>query len=128
MFDEGTFSLCSFWYVECLSRAGRLEEARYYLEKMFMKPIDQIFSVAYSGAVPELTETKYIPQSNLSYPLSNPIKFMVMLLRRLKKAGDTRTPVAIARSVAERFKQGPFTLVQEKKKPAQKKLAFADME
>lgn len=34
MFAEGTFSLCSFWYVECLSRAGHLEKARYYLEKM----------------------------------------------------------------------------------------------
>jgi GH15 family glucan-1,4-alpha-glucosidase len=34
MFTEGTFSLCSFWYVECLSRAGYLEKARYYLEKM----------------------------------------------------------------------------------------------
>ncbi|MFZ0565940.1 MAG: glycoside hydrolase family 15 protein [Chlamydiales bacterium] len=34
MFTEGTFSLCSFWYVECLSRAGRLEDARYYFEKM----------------------------------------------------------------------------------------------
>lgn len=33
-FAEGTFSLCSFWYVECLSRAGQLEKARYYLEKM----------------------------------------------------------------------------------------------
>lgn len=34
LFTEGTFSLCSFWYVECLSRAGYLEKARFYLEKM----------------------------------------------------------------------------------------------
>lgn len=34
LFSEGTFSLCSFWYVECLSRSGQLEKARYYLEKM----------------------------------------------------------------------------------------------
>jgi GH15 family glucan-1,4-alpha-glucosidase len=32
---EGTFSICSFWYVEALTRAGRLEEARLALEKMF---------------------------------------------------------------------------------------------
>ena len=32
---EGTFSLCSFWYVEALTRTGRLEEARLALEKMF---------------------------------------------------------------------------------------------
>ena len=32
--DEGTFSICSFWYVEALSRAGRLEEARLAFEKM----------------------------------------------------------------------------------------------
>ncbi|MCL3819774.1 glycoside hydrolase family 15 protein [Aeromicrobium wangtongii] len=33
--DEGTFSLCSFWYVEALTRAGRLEDAQLALEKMF---------------------------------------------------------------------------------------------
>ncbi|MDN4175287.1 glycoside hydrolase family 15 protein [Nocardioides sp. SOB77] len=32
---EGTFSMCSFWYVEALTRAGRLDEARLALEKMF---------------------------------------------------------------------------------------------
>jgi GH15 family glucan-1,4-alpha-glucosidase len=32
---EGTFSLCSFWYVEALTRAGRLQDARLALEKMF---------------------------------------------------------------------------------------------
>ncbi len=32
--DEGTFSICSFWYVEALSRAGRLDEARIAFEKM----------------------------------------------------------------------------------------------
>ncbi|OJY42087.1 MAG: glucoamylase [Pseudonocardia sp. 73-21] len=33
--DEGTFSMCSFWYVEALTRAGRLDDARVALEKMF---------------------------------------------------------------------------------------------
>jgi GH15 family glucan-1,4-alpha-glucosidase len=33
--EEGSFSLCSFWLVECLTQAGRLEEARLALEKMF---------------------------------------------------------------------------------------------
>jgi GH15 family glucan-1,4-alpha-glucosidase len=32
---EGSFNLCSFWYVECLTQAGRLEDARLALEKMF---------------------------------------------------------------------------------------------
>lgn len=32
---EGTFSLCSFWYVEALTRAGRPDDARLALEKMF---------------------------------------------------------------------------------------------
>ncbi len=32
---ESTFSMCSFWLVECLTQAGRLEEARLALEKMF---------------------------------------------------------------------------------------------
>src|SRR5205814_1303308 len=32
--DEGTFSLCTFWYVEALARAGRLDEARLVFAKM----------------------------------------------------------------------------------------------
>jgi GH15 family glucan-1,4-alpha-glucosidase len=33
--DEGTFSLCTFWYVDALADAGRLEEAEVILQKMF---------------------------------------------------------------------------------------------
>ena len=32
--SEGTFSLCTFWLVEALTRAGRLEDARIMFEKM----------------------------------------------------------------------------------------------
>lgn len=32
--EEGTFSICSFWYVEALTRAGRLDDARLAFEKM----------------------------------------------------------------------------------------------
>jgi GH15 family glucan-1,4-alpha-glucosidase len=32
--SEGTFSLCTFWYVEALAKAGRLEDARITFEKM----------------------------------------------------------------------------------------------
>jgi len=32
--SEGTFSLCTFWYVDALARAGRLEEAALVFEKM----------------------------------------------------------------------------------------------
>ena len=31
---EGTFSMCTFWYVEALARAGHLDEARLVFEKM----------------------------------------------------------------------------------------------
>jgi len=34
MGDEGTFSMCTFWYVECLARAGDLDKARFFFEKM----------------------------------------------------------------------------------------------
>lgn len=30
---EGTFSMCSFWYVECLARAGDLKKARFIFDK-----------------------------------------------------------------------------------------------
>ena len=33
--EEGTFSMCTFWYVEALARAGRMDEARLAIEKMF---------------------------------------------------------------------------------------------
>jgi GH15 family glucan-1,4-alpha-glucosidase len=32
--SEGTFNLCSFWYVAALTRAGRIAEGRYVFEKM----------------------------------------------------------------------------------------------
>ncbi len=32
--DEGTFTMCSFWYINALVSAGRLGEARYTFEKM----------------------------------------------------------------------------------------------
>jgi GH15 family glucan-1,4-alpha-glucosidase len=32
--QDGTFSMCSFWYVECLSRMGDLHQARFVFEKM----------------------------------------------------------------------------------------------
>jgi GH15 family glucan-1,4-alpha-glucosidase len=32
--DEGTFSLCTFWYVDALARAGRLDDAALVFEKM----------------------------------------------------------------------------------------------
>ncbi len=31
---EGTFNMCTFWLVEALTRAGRVEEARFIFEKM----------------------------------------------------------------------------------------------
>jgi GH15 family glucan-1,4-alpha-glucosidase len=30
---EGTFTMCSFWNVECLARAGDMKQARFYFEK-----------------------------------------------------------------------------------------------
>ena len=32
--SEGTFNICSFWYVECLCRAGQVEKAQLLFEKM----------------------------------------------------------------------------------------------
>jgi GH15 family glucan-1,4-alpha-glucosidase len=31
---EGTFSMCSFWYVECLSKSGQIDKAREHFSKM----------------------------------------------------------------------------------------------
>lgn len=32
--NEGTFSMCTFWYVECLAKAGQIDKARLYFDKM----------------------------------------------------------------------------------------------
>lgn len=32
--SEGTFCMCSYWFVECLARAGQVEKARLFFEKM----------------------------------------------------------------------------------------------
>ncbi len=32
--DEGTFSLCTFWYVDALARSGRLNDAELTFQKM----------------------------------------------------------------------------------------------
>jgi len=32
--QEGTFSMCTFWFVECLSRAGDVDKARLVFERM----------------------------------------------------------------------------------------------
>jgi GH15 family glucan-1,4-alpha-glucosidase len=31
---EGTFCMCSFWYIECLSRSGNVHQARLLFERM----------------------------------------------------------------------------------------------
>lgn len=31
--NEGTFSMCSFWYVECVCRSGEIQKARFLFEK-----------------------------------------------------------------------------------------------
>ena len=32
--SEGSFTACSFWYVECLARAGELDKAQLLFEKL----------------------------------------------------------------------------------------------
>ncbi|SEN33352.1 glycoside hydrolase family 15 protein [Nitrosomonas marina] len=32
--EEGTFSMCSFWYIECLAKSGKIDKAILYFEKM----------------------------------------------------------------------------------------------
>jgi GH15 family glucan-1,4-alpha-glucosidase len=32
--QDGTFCMCSFWYAECLARAGDVDQARFIFEKM----------------------------------------------------------------------------------------------
>ncbi len=53
--DDGSFSICSFWFVEALTRAGRVEEARTMFEKIltFAGPLG-LFSEVISPAGQQL--------------------------------------------------------------------------
>ena len=55
---EGAFTACSFWYAECLARAGRLSEARLVFEKMlgFANPLS-LFSEEIGAAGEQLGNT-----------------------------------------------------------------------
>lgn len=33
--NEGTFSVCTFWLIQCLAQVGEVKKARHYLEKIF---------------------------------------------------------------------------------------------
>ncbi|HSF10935.1 MAG TPA: hypothetical protein VLA60_16105, partial [Nitrospirales bacterium] len=32
--ENGSFSMCTFWYIECLSRAGDVKKAHFLFDKM----------------------------------------------------------------------------------------------
>lgn len=62
--DEGAFTTCTFWYAECLARAGRLEEARMILAK----------GVAYSnhlGLFAEEVDVRGLPLGNFPQALTH---------------------------------------------------------
>ena len=48
--EEGTFSMWTFWLVECLSRAGRLREARLIFKKMLSYANHLVFYAEQVGA------------------------------------------------------------------------------
>lgn len=62
--DEGAFTTCSFWYAECLARAGRLEEAQMIMAK----------AVAYSnplGLFAEEIDVQGLPLGNFPQALTH---------------------------------------------------------
>jgi GH15 family glucan-1,4-alpha-glucosidase len=52
--NEGSFAACAFWYVECLARSGRVEQARMNFEKL----------IAYGNHV-QLYAEEFSPRADL---------------------------------------------------------------
>jgi GH15 family glucan-1,4-alpha-glucosidase len=62
--DEGAFTTCTFWYAECLARAGRMDEAQLMLAK----------GLAYSnslGLFAEETDIRGLPLGNFPQALTH---------------------------------------------------------
>ncbi|WP_313539887.1 glycoside hydrolase family 15 protein [Sphingomonas sp.] len=62
--DEGAFTTCTFWYAECLARAGRLEDAQLVLAK----------GIAYAnhlGLFAEETDARALPLGNFPQALTH---------------------------------------------------------
>ncbi len=62
--DEGAFTTCTFWYTECLARAGRLDEARIHMAK----------GLAYAnhlGLFAEEVDVRGLPLGNFPQALSH---------------------------------------------------------
>ena len=62
--EEGAFVACSFWYVECLARAGRVDEAHLEFEKLlgYANPL---------GLYAEELDKRGYPLGNLPQALSH---------------------------------------------------------
>jgi GH15 family glucan-1,4-alpha-glucosidase len=58
---EGTFSMCSFWYVECLARAGDLKQARSFSRKPWGMPITWAFMPRNWGSAANIWGTSRRP-------------------------------------------------------------------
>ncbi|MFH7391336.1 glycoside hydrolase family 15 protein, partial [Pseudomonas syringae pv. tagetis] len=56
--EEGAFVACSFWYVECLDRAGRVEQAHLEFEQLlrYAKPLG-LYAEEFDGHARHLGNT-----------------------------------------------------------------------
>ena len=86
--DEGTFSLCTFNYVDALGRAGRLDEARLTFEKM----------LTYANHVGLYSEEIGLTGEQLgNFPQAFTHLALIDAAITLNAALDARTPVAATR-------------------------------
>lgn len=78
---EGAFTTCTFWYIECLARAGRLDEARLAMAEglryanhlgLFSEELSLLAEPL--GNFPQaLTHLSFVSAAYLDRRLSNPI-------------------------------------------------------
>jgi len=105
--SEGTFSLCTFWYVDALARSGRVIEARFVFEKMLTYANHVGLFSEEIGATGE--QLGNFPQAFTHLSLINAA---IELDRRLDQGGQ-RWSDTVADRLRERFSNviGPVTPV-----------------
>ncbi len=99
--SEGTFSMCTFWYVQALARSGRLRDARIAFEKMHTYANHLgLFSEEIGPTGEQLGN---FPQAFSHLALINTATLLADLLDRAGAGAETTAAIQLATRPARRY-------------------------